>query len=236
MALITTFGTLQTRIAARLIDPSSVAVSLANVQQAINDAIFFYKSQKFFFNQGKVQLTMDTSAALDGTQNSDPFVLGYGNTETNYPDAPVLPVDFLYEEPENGFVIPYNHLYYRILKKPPSEYDATNVGGIGLPFIYTYRNGNYEFYFLPNIAYTLNVYYRKDYVPLVNVGDNNDFTNYADKLIEYDAISRLLSDLRLDDDRADKFAARAMQEKRQLESRSAKQNATGQLSVESIIN
>jgi len=122
------------------------------------------------------------------------------------------------------------------LKKPPAEYDAVDVGGIGLPYIYTYRNGNYEFYFLPNIAYTLNVYYRKDYVPLVLSTDNNDFTNYADKLLEYDAVSRILSDLRLDDDRADRFSARAAQEKRQLESRSAKQDSTGELSVESIIS
>lgn len=236
MALVTTFGQIQSRVAARLIDPNSVAVSLANVQQAINDAIFYWKNEKFFFNQKLIQITMDTSAALDGSLNSDPFVLGFGNTNSNYPNAPVLPVDFLYEEPINGFVIPYNHLNYRLLKKPPAQYDAAMVGGIGLPFIYTFRNGNYEFYFLPNIAYTLNVYYRKDYTPLVNLSDNNDFTNYADKLIEYDAVSRLLADLRLDDERADRFAARAGQEFRTLQSRSAKQNATGELSVESIVS
>ncbi len=236
MTQITTFGTLQSRIAARLIDPSSVAISLPNVQQAINDAIFYWKNFKFFFNQSLAVLTMDTTAAVNGTATSDPYILGYGNTNSNYPHAPVLPSDFLYEEPNNGFVIPYNHLRYRILKKSPAQYDATNVGGVGLPFIYTYRNGNYEFYFLPNIAYTMNVYYRKDYLPLVDTGDNNDFTNYADKLIEYDAISRLLSDLRLDDDRADRFAARAAQENRTLQSRSAKQDATGELVVETIIS
>jgi len=109
MALVTTFGTLQQRVADRLIDPSSVAISLANVQQAINDAIFYYKNQKFFFNQGKAVLTMDTTAATDGSATSDPYVLGYGNTNSLYPNAPVLPVDFLYEEPINGFVIPYNN-------------------------------------------------------------------------------------------------------------------------------
>jgi hypothetical protein len=236
VAATTTFGTIGNRVAARLIDPNSVAVSLSQTQQAINDSIFYYKNFKFFFNQKLITLTMDTSAALDGTANSDPFVLGYGNTNSNYPNAPVLPSDFLYEEPDNGFVIPYNNLNYTIQKKPPVIFDNTNVHGIGLPFIYTYRDGNYEFYFLPNIAYKLNAYCRKDYVPLVLTGDNNDFTNYADKLIEYDAISRLLSDLRLDDERADRFAARAQQELRTLQSRSAKQNATGSLTVESIIS
>lgn len=235
MAQTTTFNTIQTRVAARLIDPNSVAVSVSQVQQAINDAVFFWKSRKFFFNQKLAQLTMDTSAASDGSAPSDPYVLGFGNTNALYPHAPVLPSDFLYEDEDNGFVIPYSNLKYTMVKKPPREFDAVNVSGVGLPYMYTYRNGNYEFYFLPNIAYTLNVYYRNDYAPLVNAGDNNDFTNFAGKLIEYDAVGRLLADLRLDDDRADRFFARAQQEYVNLKSRSSKQNATGQMSVETIL-
>jgi hypothetical protein len=235
VAQVTTFGTIQTRVAQRLIDPSSVAVSIANVQQAINDAIFFWKTRKFYFNQKNVQLTMDTSAALDGSAPGDPFVLGFGNTNANYPNAPVLPQDFQFEDEENGFTIPYSHLTYTMEKVSNRRYDTDNIRGIGVPYIYTFRDGNYEFYFLPNIAYTLNVYYTKDYQPLVNTGDNNDFTNYAYKLIEYDAIGRLLADLRLDDERADKFFARAQQEYTNLKSRSSKQEATGRLSVETIL-
>lgn len=217
-----TFGVLQTRVSARVIDPSNVSISASNVAQAINDAVAFWKTRKFYFNQRTVDLTLDTSAALDGSATSDPFVLQYGNTNSLYPNAPVLPQNFLYEDEENGFTIPYNNLTYLIKKQPPAIYDNANIRGVGLPYIYCFRNGNYEIYFLPQIAYTLRVNYICDYVDLVNSSDTNDFTTYADKLIEYDAISRLLADLRLDDERAERFAARAQTEYTNLKSRSRK--------------
>jgi hypothetical protein len=218
-----TFGTLQSRVAAVLIDPNSTAVSLSNVGQAINDAIQFWKQRKFQFNQRLVKLTLDVQ---------DPYVLGYGNSNPAYPSAPVLPSDFLYEDAENGFVIPYNNISYQIKKVPPHQYDRNNnYTAYGIPFIYTYRNGNYELYFYPNLAYTLNVYYIADYQYLVNSTDTNDWTNYADKLIEYDAIARLLADLRLDEARADKFRMRRDEELVALESRALKQNATGNVTV-----
>ena len=221
-----TFGQLQSRVAARLIDPSSTAVSLANVAQAINDAVAYWKTRKFFFNQRVANLTLDVN---------DPFVLQYGNTNSNYPSAPVLPSDFLFEDEENGFTIPYNNLTYAVTKQPPAVYDNASNNGKGLPYIYCFRNGNYELYFFPQIAYTLRVNYICDYVDLVAATDTNDFTKYADKLIEYDAISRILADLRMDDDRAAKFAARAQEENTNLKSRSRKQNATGRLTVDSIL-
>lgn len=221
------FGQLQTRVAARLIDPSSVAVSLANVQQAINDAISFWKTRMFYFNQNAVNITLDVN---------DPFILGYGNSNALYPNAPVLPQDFLFEDPDNGFTIPYNNLTYKIEKISQQRYDNANIRGVGLPYIYCYRQGNYEIYFYAQIAYTCRVNYYKDYQPLVNPNDTNDFTNYADKLIEYDAIGRILADLRLDDDRAAKFSARADAEYTNLKSRSRKQNATGHLEVDCLLN
>lgn len=230
-----TYGQLQKRIADRLKDPTNAAVSASDVAQAINDSVAFYKTRKFFFNQRVKDLVLDISPSLDGSLRSDPFVLQYGNTNAQFPNAPVLPEDFLFEDPENGFTIPYNNLTYEVTKQPPKTYDDVSINGMGLPYIYTFRNGNYELYFFPQIAYTLRVNYICDYVPLVNPTDTNDFTIYADKLIEYDAISRILSDLRLDDERAAKFDARTEKELTNLKSRSRKQNATGRLSVETIL-
>ena len=222
-----TFGQLQTRVAARLIDPSNVAVSSSNVAQAINDAVSFWKTRKFWFNNKLITLTLDLG---------DPFILGYGNSNATYPNAPVLPSNFLFEDEKDGFVIQYNNQNYPLDKVHPREYDNSFLSnGNGLPFIYTWRNGNYEIYWLPQLAYTMQVNFYADYPDLVNPNDTNDFTTYADKLIEYDAISRLLSDLRLDDDRAAKFAARAETENINLKSRSRKQNATGRLVVDTIL-
>lgn len=230
-----TFGQLQKRVADRLIDPNNVAVSAANVAQAINDAVAFWKTRKFYFNQRVANLTLDDNPALDGSAPGDPFVLQYGNTNSLYPNAPVLPADFLFEDEENGFTIPYNNLTYNVEKQPPKIFDDVSINGVGLPYIYTFRNGNYEIYFLPQIAYTLRVNYICDYPALVNATDTNDFTTFADKLIEYDAISRILSDLRLDDDRAARFSARCEQENANLKSRSAKQNATGRLTIDTLL-
>lgn len=230
-----TFGQLQTRVSARLIDPSNVAVSAVNVAQAINDAVAFWKTRKFYFNQTAANITLDVSPASDGSLPGDPFVLRYGNTQALYPNAPVLPQNFLFEDEENGFTIPYNNLTYSLLKVAQQVYDNASNSGVGLPYIYCFRNGNYEIYFYPQIAYTLRVNYYKDYPDLVNPSDTNDFTLYADKLIEYDAIGRLLADLRMDDERADRFAARTMTEYTNLKSRSTKQNATGRLVVDTIL-
>lgn len=230
-----TFGQLQKRISDRLIDPNNISISPSNVAQSITDAVDFWKTRKFFFNQRVANLTLDITAATDGSAPSDPFVLQYGNTQALYPSAPVLPQNFLYEDPDNGFTIPYNNLTYKLNKEAPEIFDNASINGVGLPYIYTFRNGNYEIYFLPQIAYKLRVNYICDYLPLVNGTDTNDFTTYADKLIEYDAIARILSDLRLDEPRADKFAARAEREYTNLKSRSRKQNATGRLVVDTIL-
>ena len=230
-----TFGQLQTRIAGRLIDPNNQAVSAANVSQAIQDAIDFWKTKKFYFNQRVANITLDTTAATDGSATSDPFILLYGQTNSLYPNAPVLPQYFLYEDPDNGFVIPYSNINYNVEKVAPEIYDNANINGVGLPYIYCFRNNAYQIYFLPQIAYTMRVNYITDYAPLVNASDTNDFTTYADKLIEYDAIARLLADLRLDEARADKFNMRKEEEYNMLKTRSRKQNATGRLVIDTIL-
>jgi hypothetical protein len=221
-----TFSVLNQTISKRLIDVNNTAISSADVGTAINDAIVFWKQKPFWFNQKTASVVMDIN---------DPFIMANGVINSKYPLAPQLPSDFLWEEPENGFVIQYNQLSYSMKKKHPREYDAVNVQGNGLPRIYTWRDGNYEFYFYPNLAYTMNIYYYKEYAALVQPGDTNDFLTYADKLIEYDAIGRLLSDIRLDDDRAERFMKRAEAEYSNLKMRSRKQAATGQLVTETIL-
>lgn len=222
-----TFGSLQTAVAKRLIDPNNIAVSVGDVQQAILDAVGFWKPRKFFFNQATTTLTMDVN---------DPYVIGpQGSAVSGYPGAPTLPSNFLVEDESNGFIIPYNNLRYRIEKKPPQLYDAANIAGIGLPYIYTFRNGNYEFYWYPQIAYPLAVYYIKDYPDLVNPGDTNDFTAFAANLVIYEAVSRVLSDVRLDDARSEKFKARAEEEYDNIKGRSFKQNATGRMTTDTIL-
>lgn len=223
---MSTFVQLKSKIAQRLIDPSSTAVSLTNVGDAINDAITFWKYKRFWFNQTSVVKTMDFN---------DPYILQYGNTKTAYPLAPVLPSDFLYEIPENGFVINWNNLSYTMKKKHPKEFDATNVRGIGLPFIYTFRDENYEFYFYPNINYLMSVYYVKNYVDLVNDSDHNDFTDFAEKMIIYEALSRLSAELRQDEKMQAYYSAAALKEYENIKIRSFDQMKSGTLVIDTIL-
>lgn len=222
-----TFGSLQTKISKKLIDANQTAVSGADVADAINDALHYWKQKRFWFNEAQAALTMDIN---------DPYVLGFGNTNAAYPHAPVLPSDFLYEFDKDGFVIPYSKLRYRFRKVSPAEYDDANIEGIGIPYLYCFRNGNYEFYFYPNLAYTLTVNYVTDVADMVNDADTNVFTKYADRLLMYEALSHLYGENRQDTEQDSAYAMKADREARLLKTRSSNNNATGHLSVESILH
>lgn len=230
-----TFGSLQTKISKKLLDPNQTAIAATDVADAINDALHFWKYKPFWFNQRQTTITMDTKAAADGSASSDPYILGYGNSIANYPSAPVLPQLFLFEMPEDGFVIYWNNLYYPQKKVPPFIYDVENVHGIGLPTIYCFRNGNYEFYFYPNIAYSMIVNYVTDYADLVNSTDTNDFTANADRLLMYEALSHLYGEQRQDQQSSAYYAQAAQREYENIMVRGSQQAASGSLTYECIV-
>lgn len=231
-----TFGSLQTKISKKLIDASQTAVSGDDVGDAINDALHYWKQKRFWFNEAQATLTMDASAALDGSAPSDPYVLGFGNTNANYPNAPMLPSDFLFEFEKDGFVINYSKLKYRFRKVSPAQFDDADIQGVGLPYLYCFRNGNYEFYFYPNIAYALTVNYLRDQEDMEAPEDFNAFTANADRLLMYEALSHLYGENRQDHDQDNFYAAKADREARLLKTRSSANNASGHLAVESILH
>lgn len=221
-----TFGSLEAKVSAKLIDAGNSAISASTVGDALNDALHYWKQKRFWFNEAQTTLTMDTN---------DPYVLGYGNTNSTYPNAPVLPQNFLYEFDKDGFVISYSKLFYRFKKVSPAQFDDSNIQGIGIPYIYCYRNGNYEFYFYPNLNYSLIVNYLADQPDMVGSNDTNVFTQYADRLLYYEALSHLYGENRQDLEQGNAYAARADRESRLLKSRSSNNNASGSLAVESIL-
>ena len=119
-----TYGALQTKISKKLIDAGQTAIAGSDVGDAINDAIHFWKFRRFWFNERVATLTMDIN---------DPFIFMYGlsNANTvNYPNAPILPQYFLYEFPDDGFVIYYNQLRYPMVKRHPVVFDGQAIGSI----------------------------------------------------------------------------------------------------------
>lgn len=222
-----TFGQLKTRVSARLFDAANTAVSLSEVGDAINRAIQFSNADKYYFNSADITLTMVTG---------NPYVLEYGTTPpAGYETAPVLPSNFGFEDEEGGFVIRYNNLRYDIKKRDPRTYDNQFTNGLGIPSIYTWRNGRYEFYYIPNVNYPLYVNYIKDYTDLVNDADSNDWTNEGQWVITNRAVAFLLRDLRADDERADRFEKSAQDEANSLMLVSGELRGSGSLTVQTIL-
>ena len=179
---------------------------------------------------------------------NDPFIFMFGQSNANYPSAPILPQMFLYEFPDDdGFTIYYQQLRYRMEKTSPKLFDDVCVGGItgpagtpsgsglGIPFTYTFRNQAYEFYFYPNLAYSMVVNYITDYADLVNTADTNDFTNYADRVITYEALSHLYGENRQDQQQEGTYFAKADREYQNLKMRGFQQQETGKLTVDTIL-
>lgn len=211
-----TFLQLRTKVARKILDPLNSAVTDENVGDAINDALAYWKYRRFWFNEHHSIATLSVSV---------------GNF-TN-----VLPDDFLYEFPEDGFNIPYNNITYPLFKKSPQIFDTTAIANaVGLPYIYTTRNGNYELYFNPQLAYSLNIYYIQDQTPFANDSDTNPFSEYADQMLIYEAISRLIGEDRQDLQMNNSYWQKADREEKNLKQRTFKQTASGSLTVETIID
>lgn len=211
-----TFAQLRTKVSRKILDPNNTAIVAADVGDAINDALAYWKYQRLWFNEAYAQATL---------------VVGQGNF------TDLLPDDFLYEFPEDGFNIPYSQITYPLFKKSPQIFDTTAIeDAVGLPYIYTTRNQNYELYFNPQLPYLLNMYYIQDQAPFINDGDTNAFSEYADQLLIYEACSRLMGEDRQDLQMNNTYAAKADREAKNLRQRTFKQTASGSLTIETIID
>lgn len=208
-----TFDELNKSVSKRLQDPNNTSVSYADVGEAINDAIKYWKFTRFWFNAvaDSVSLTLQVA---------------------NMP----LPSNFLVEIKDNPFRIQYSNMSYYLRKVDPYEYDNWALdNGYGIPQIYTNRAGVYQCYPIPDQGYTLARYYLKDYAPLVAPTDNNDFTNNADQLIIYWALSKLYAERRQDEKMETYYTGRTQDELENLSLFTAKREAPDDIAVHSFL-
>ena len=211
------FGTMTAYVSARLIDPSNTAVSVPQVQQAINESIAYWKFRRFWFNEINDQATM--------TQGS-----------VNFP----YPSNFLVPAlDDDGFYILYGGVKYPLVKVDESTMDSLYLSnGYGLPRWYA-RMGNseYQCYPIPDTNYTVGRHYLADYIDLVSNSDANDFTNFATRLINLWALANLTSELRQDTPgTGDYYRQAAQDEYRNLRVLTNKKNGTGKLHIYSQLN
>jgi hypothetical protein len=211
-----TFGSMQSYIAKRLIDPSGTAVDSSDIQEAINNSIAYWKLRRFWFNEVSDKDTLTAQSA------SFPY-----------------PADFLMPAlKDDGFYIEYANVRYPLVKIEQTVYDALYLAnGYGLPRWYA-RTGNqeYQVYPIPNLNYTVGRHYLKEYNDLVNASDTNDFTINASRLVNLWALANLVTELRQDVAMGDYYRAAAQNEYRNLRVRTDKENATGKVTIYSQLN
>lgn len=208
-----TLGSLRGLIADRLQDPNYQSISVSSVNAIINDSIRYYKYHRYWFNETEATITL---------------------TAEN-PVMPNLPSDFLYELSRGGLAINYSNATYPLVKISTEQYDQRDVNGLGMPETYTFRNQQIELYPWPNTNYTLVLRYIKDYADLVNDVDSNDFTDIADRVILYDALSRIYSEYKQDPNMESYYSNRANDEEANILKRSSALSGSGTLAIETRI-
>lgn len=206
-----TLSTIRNRIGARLQDPSFRSISSSAIDDVINQSLKYYKFRRFWFNDSSAEITLVQGDSV----------------------VPNIPVDLLQELPQGGMTIFYGNIYYQLDKRSSEIFDSENVSGVGLPYIYTYRDQKYEVYFLPNIAYTLIIRYLKDYDDLSADGDTNDFLKFSDMMIYYNALSRIFGEYKQDPKMEAYYTARASDEEQNVSRRTTALSGTGTLSLNS---
>lgn len=209
-----TFAQMKTWVSKRLQDPNNTAVSSDDVGELINQALDYWKNVRFWFNE-----ITDTTTLLQSN-----------------PSVP-LPDDWLVPSIDDCFVIEYSGIRYPLKKVSESQYNAMYLSnGIGQPWWYAKEaSAGYQVYPIPDRDYTLRRFYLRDYEDLSANDDENDFSDNAQFLIQYTAAAYGSRDFRQDMDMYQAFMARALDEEQNLLVTTRKDNATGSLTITSML-
>lgn len=207
-------GQMVSFIQAGLIDTNSQAVSRDQIVYYINDSIDHWKNIRFWFNE---RFGTDVLTPQDGT-------------------IP-LPADFLIPATNyDGFLIEYSYTRYPLQKITQQQYDGLYLAnGYGLPRTYARVGQDYEVYFLPDRSYTIKMHYLTKQDTLENDDDTNDFTDYASRLINLWTLANISGELRQDASQETYYRAAAEDEYTRLCVRTNKENATGRLTLSSLL-
>lgn len=208
------FGQMKQWVSKRLQDPNNTAVSSSDIGDLINQALSYWKNNRFWFNE----ITDTTTLA-----ESDPTI--------------PLPTDFLVPSIDSAFVIEYSGIRYPLKKLPEQQYNAIYLSnGVGQPFWFTRQaNDEYQVYPIPDRDYTLRRFYLRDYTDFSSDSDTNAFSEKANFLLQYSAAAYGSRDFRQDLTMYQAFMDRANNEYQNLLATTRKDNATGSLTINSVL-
>jgi hypothetical protein len=200
-------------VLAKLVDArgSIAEPTAAQVTSEINSVIDFYEPENLWFNETTATGTLTVGSA-----------------------SVPIPSDFNHFIDPNALVVEQSDVRYPLIKVSPLQYDSMYAAGTGLPRYFVYRNQGIQLYFIPDQTYTYYLYYNKTYVDLVSDDDNNDFTNYAERLIEYRTLAECYLNYRSDPEMAMQYERKANEELNRLVSQTRQRLATGNLVTDDI--
>jgi hypothetical protein len=204
-----TFLELQTDVSRILKDENNQATSLDTVKAYINKAVDYYSKKHFWFNEYEEVVNLVVG---------DPVV--YFTTTPKY----------LFKH--GGITIEDQDRRYPLRQVSPERYDCLNIETTGRPYCYCYRNEQYELYYYPDLTYSTTLRGIKEYANLENDDDVNDFTEHAEFLIKYNALSRLYGEFRQDEKQERYFTARAQDEYTNLMNETRQRKRTNRLEVQ----
>lgn len=209
-----TFGEMKTWVSKRLQDPGNTAISSSDVGDLLNSALSFWKTRRYYLNERTDTATMTTG------------------------DATIpLPSDWLVPSIDSAFVIEYSGIRYPLKKVSASSYNAMYLSnGIGQPFWYAkLASQQYQTYPIPDKAYTVRRFLIKNYDAFESDGSENDFSTEATGLLQYTAAAWGMRDFRQDMNMHDAFWAQAGREYNNIMVQTRKANATGSLTLNSLL-
>jgi hypothetical protein len=200
--MATTLLQLRTRVADKLMRSSLSS----QIDESINDAIRFYQSYRFWFNEKTA--TFNTVASQKAYSSSDS-----------------IPTDIV--EIDNVKITVSSSFYYpeRVSFKEIEDMDISSATGV--PNYYSYYKENFYFYLIPDSIYVVTVAYLQSYSDLSLDADNNDFTNSATKLIEYRALRYINSDILRNDEDANRYKGLELEEFTSLQLKTERLVGTG---------
>ena len=210
-----TFAQMKTWVSKRLQDPNNTSVSSADVGDMLNQALRFWSNTRFTFNE-----------------KTDTAILTEGNPSIT------LPAEWFLPSIDDAFVIEYSGIRYPLRKINVTMYNAFYLSnGVGQPWYFTREaNEEYQVYPIPDRDYTIRRFYLKKYADFSADADENDFSINAPELLQYSAAAYGSRDFRQDKEMYDSFWSQAELEKKNLLVNAQKANATGAVTIYSMLN
>ena len=202
---MSTFSQMRSKIA----DDLNRTDLTTQINRAINRALTYYKKQRFWFNEG----TATFSTVVD---------------QESYGSADGVATDIV--DIDEAKITISSTVKPTLTKQTFNYIQQMNYGNFkSQPTDYAIFQNKIWLYPIPNQVWTITLYYQKSYSDLSDDSDENDFTTYAEDLIEARAIWWLFKTVIRDKDAAEDYKQVEMDALTSLQAQTTKLTSSNKL-------